>query len=265
MRVTDVGAQKIDKSSLTTYGIVIAAFQVVDKLGGPRFFQKTFLLADISMKVVPGMPFFTLSNVDVQFDGKELTWKTYTTKKALSTNRQVEIINQKEFAIATLDKNVEAFMMHVSSLGLWMTIHLARKAQLVLLLAKKITVPTNYSDFADVFSEKSANILPKRLRANEHAIELKKGKQLPYKPIYSLRPVELETLKIYIKIIWANGFIHASKSPASTPILFVRKPNSSFCWCVNYQRLNNPTIKNWYPLPLIGKSLNQLGQAKRFT
>ena len=38
VRVTDVGAQKIDGSSLATYGIVIAAFQVIDKLGCSRFF-----------------------------------------------------------------------------------------------------------------------------------------------------------------------------------------------------------------------------------
>ena len=38
VRVTNVGAQKIDRSSLATYGIVIAAFQVVDKLGCSWFF-----------------------------------------------------------------------------------------------------------------------------------------------------------------------------------------------------------------------------------
>ena len=53
-----------------------------------------------------------------------------------------------------------------------MTIHPARKAQLALLLVKKVTVPTKYSDFANVFSEKSANILG----ANEHAIKPKNDK-----------------------------------------------------------------------------------------
>ena len=38
VKVTDVGAQKIDGSSLATYDIVIAAFQVVDKLGCSWFF-----------------------------------------------------------------------------------------------------------------------------------------------------------------------------------------------------------------------------------
>ena len=35
---TNVGAQKIDGSSLQTFGIVIAGFQVEDKLGRTRFF-----------------------------------------------------------------------------------------------------------------------------------------------------------------------------------------------------------------------------------
>ena len=116
-------------------------------------------------------------------------------------------------------------------------------------------MPTKYSDFADVFLKKSANVLPERTGANEHAIELEEGKELPYGPIYSLGPVELETLKTYIKTNLSNGFIQASKSPASTPILFVRKPNASLCLCVNDQRLNNLMIKNRYPLPLIGGSL----------
>ena len=73
VRVTDVGALKIDGFSLANYGMVIAAFQVVDKLGRSRFFQETFLLANISMEVVLGMPFFSLSNVDVQFAEKKLT------------------------------------------------------------------------------------------------------------------------------------------------------------------------------------------------
>ena len=72
-----------------------------------------------------------------------------------------------------------------------MTIHPAREAQLASLLTKEVTVPVEYSDFADVFSEKSANVLLERIEANEHAIELEEGKQPPYGPIYSLGPVEL--------------------------------------------------------------------------
>ena len=65
IRVTDVNTQKIDRSSLATYNMIIAVFQIVNKLNCSQFFQKTFLLANISMKVVLGMPFFIFSNADV--------------------------------------------------------------------------------------------------------------------------------------------------------------------------------------------------------
>ena len=79
---------------------------------------------------------------------------------------------------------------------------------------------------------------------NEHAIELEEDKQLPFGPIYSLGPVELETLKTYIETNLANGFIRPSKSPAGALILFNQKPDGSFRLCVDYWGLNNITIKN---------------------
>ena len=80
-----------------------------------------------------------------------------------------------------------------------------------------------------------------------------------------LGPVELETLKTYIETNLANGFICPSKSPAGAPILFNQKPDGSLWLCINYRGLNNLTIKNRYPLPLIGESLDWLGWAKQFT
>ena len=195
----NIGAQKIDSSTFETFGMVLASFQVEDKLGRLRFFQETFLLADISTGVVLGMPFLTLSNADVQFIEKELTWRTYSTAEALPTTKRVELINKKEFAKAALDENSETFVVHVASLNLTPGIHPDRAAQIVSLLTEKVRIPDEYSDFADVFSEVKALVLPKHTELNEHAIDLKDDKQPSYGPIYSLGPVELETLKTYIE------------------------------------------------------------------
>ena len=73
VRSTDVRAQKIDGSTLETFGMVLASFQVEDTLGRAQFFQETFLLADLSIEVVLGMPFLTLSNANIQFAQKKLT------------------------------------------------------------------------------------------------------------------------------------------------------------------------------------------------
>ena len=81
----------------------------------------------------------------------------------------MELIDKKEFTKAALDENIEAF--------------------------EKVTVLAKYSDFPDAFSKKSAAVLPEQTDFNEHAIELREGKQPPYGPIYNLEPVELKTLK----------------------------------------------------------------------
>ena len=65
--------RKNDGSLIETYGIVIAIFQVFGKLGRFWFFQKAFLLADISIEMVLDILFLTLSNADIQFAEKELT------------------------------------------------------------------------------------------------------------------------------------------------------------------------------------------------
>ena len=53
--------------------MVLASFQIEDKFRRVRFFQETFLLADINIEIVLGMSFFIFSNTDIQFVEEELT------------------------------------------------------------------------------------------------------------------------------------------------------------------------------------------------
>ena len=78
-----------------------------------------------------------------------------------------------------------------------------------------------YSDFSNIFSSDSAAELPEHTRINNHLINLLGDKQLPYGPIYSLKPVELETFKTYIKANLVSSFIRPSKFPFGTLILFI--------------------------------------------
>ena len=107
-------------------------------------------------------------------------------------------------------------------------------------------------------------MLPERTEFNEHAIDLENGKQPPYGPIYSPCPVKLEILKTYIKTHLKTEFIRPFKSFAGAFILFDKKTDGSLLLCVDYRGLNNLTVKNRYPLTLIGELLDRLGRAKRF-
>ena len=167
-----------------------------------------------------------------------------------------------------MDVNSKTFVVHMAIREQKeMPVHSERQAQVGALLFDEAPteVPAEYSDYSDVFSVENAAELRENTGINKHAIKLEEGKQPLFGLIYSLEPVELETLKIYIETNLANGFIQPFKSLAEAPILFDRKPDGSLYLCVDYYGFNNITIKNRYPLPLIGKSLDRLGRAKRFT
>ena len=139
-----------------------------------------------------------------------------------------------------------------------MSVYSNKQAQVeALLFNKALTkISAKYSNYNNVFLAEYIAELPENIRINKYAIQLEEGKQPLLGPIYSLRPVEFETFKTYIKINLANGFIRPSKSLARTLILSDRNLNRSLCFCMDYWSLNNLIIKNQDLLFLIGESLN---------
>ena len=185
-------------------------------------------------------------------------------------------MGKKEFAATALDPEYETYVVHITflssiplaSLGSTpLNVNPSLRPQISGLITKKAPtkVSAKYLDFADIFSLDLASELPKHRRINDHAIKLVDGCQQPsYGSIYSLGLVKLEILKAYIETNLANKFIKPSKSPIGVPILFDRKSDGSLRLCVDYQGLNNLTIKNRYLLPLIGESLDRLERARQF-
>ena len=136
MRPIDVKAQKIDGIILDTHEMVVAVFLVVDKANRVRFFEETFLVANVSLEEVLGMLFLTLSNTDVDFSGRNLRWGTYTTKEALLTTKRVELVGKKEFAAAVLNPKHETYVVHVASLN----VHPSQRPQISGLIVKEASV-----------------------------------------------------------------------------------------------------------------------------
>lgn len=69
----NVGAQKLDNSTLETFSMVLINFQIKDKLKRARFFQETFLLANIRAEVVLSMLFLIFNNINIKFSEKKLS------------------------------------------------------------------------------------------------------------------------------------------------------------------------------------------------
>ncbi len=72
IRNPNVRAQKIDGTILETYEIIVSTFSMLNKDGRERFFEKSFLLADVRSDIVLGMPFLTMSHADVNFQARDL-------------------------------------------------------------------------------------------------------------------------------------------------------------------------------------------------
>ena len=274
IRLTDVRAQKIDGTMLDIFRIVVTAFSMTDKANRVKFFEETFLLANVSLEIVFERLFLILNDANIDFLSQKLWWRTYTIKKAPPTTRCIKLVDKKEFVAAALDPEHETYIVYVKVVSSDMLpssspfdVHLFWRPQISGLIAKE--APTKifakYSDFADVFSPDLTSELPEYTRINNHTIELVDGQQPLYGSIYSLEPIELKTLKVYIETNLANCFIKLSKSPVIAPIMFDQKSDNFFQLCVNYQGLNNLMIKNRYLLPLIGELLDRLKRAKRFT
>ena len=163
--------------------MVVTSFLVTDQANQVRFFEETFLVANVSSEIVFGMLFLILSGADVDFLGQKLGWRTYTTKEALPTTKDVELVGKKEFAAAALDLEHETYVILIGSISstmllssflLKLDVHPFRRPQISSLIAKEAPtkVPAKYSDFTDVFSPDLASELPNYTRINNHAINL---------------------------------------------------------------------------------------------
>lgn len=62
---TNIEVQKIDTSIFKIFKMVQTSFQVENKFKKALFFQKSFLLADISMNKIFKMKFLTFSNANI--------------------------------------------------------------------------------------------------------------------------------------------------------------------------------------------------------
>ena len=68
------------------------------------------------------------------------------------------------------------------------------------------SIPSEYHDFADLFSKKKADELP-AYSPYDHKIPLVKGATPHWRPIYKLSPLELDALSKYIEEHLGKGFI----------------------------------------------------------
>jgi len=75
---------------------------------------------------------------------------------------------------------------------------------------------------------------------------------------------EREEVREFVKEQLQKGYIQLSKLPQMAPVFFVGKKDGKKWMVQNYRYLNEWTIKNNYPLPLISDVLENIGTKKVF-
>jgi hypothetical protein len=117
-------------------------------------------------------------------------------------------------------------------------------------------------EYSDVFSE------PKSLppsRTYDHAIALKPD-AVPFnaRP-YRYSPEHKSEIEHQVRHMLEAGIITTSMSPFASPVLLLLKKDGSWRFCIDYRRLNELTVKNVFPMPVIDELLDELAGAKIFS
>ena len=129
--------------------------------------------------------------------------------------------------------------------------------------AKKLVLE-KFHRWIKVFGKKQSERMPTR-KVWDHTIDVKKGFIPRKEKMYPLSREEREEVREFVKKQLRKGYIQPSKSPQIAPVFFVGKKDSKKRMVQDYRYLNEWTIKNNYPLPLISDILENIGTKKLFT
>jgi hypothetical protein len=125
-------------------------------------------------------------------------------------------------------------------------------------------VPLEYHKYLDIFDEDKPNQSPDT-QPWDHKIKMKAGFEPKSFKTYNLTLEEQIKLDKFLKENLDKGYIKPSQSPMASPFFFVKKKDGKLRPCQNYRYLNDWTVKNAYPLPLISEIINKIKGTKFFT
>jgi hypothetical protein len=123
------------------------------------------------------------------------------------------------------------------------------------------------AEYADVYPAGGA--LPPGLppmRGVEHGIELKPGSvPPPVRPLRQQSAKDSAVIDEWLRKGTASGQLRSSHSPYGSMLVIVKKKDGSPRVCVDYRALNDLTVKNKYPLPLMEELFDRVQGARFFS
>ncbi|GMI80696.1 hypothetical protein HRI_001738900 [Hibiscus trionum] len=123
-------------------------------------------------------------------------------------------------------------------------------------------VETLLQEFTLVFEE-PVGLPPER--GHDHKIELKDDKAMVKIKPYRHSTHQKDEIEKLVSEMLQSGIIRDSNSVFSSPIVMVKKKDGSWRMCVDYRKLNQLTVKDSFPMPVIEELLDELGAANVFS
>ncbi|XP_021974504.1 uncharacterized protein LOC110869570 [Helianthus annuus] len=126
-------------------------------------------------------------------------------------------------------------------------------------ISKEVTnsaIEALLQEYEDVFA--TPNNLPPS-RAYDHRIILKDESMVINQKPYRYQAAQKDVIEKMTKELLDTGVIRGSSSPFAAPVVLVKKKDGSWRMCIDYRKLNDATVKNGYPIPLIEELLDELG------
>ena len=80
--------------------------------------------------------------------------------------------------------------------------------------------------------------------------------------MYRVAPAWKDQLRVKVKLLMEAGIVEKSKSPWSSPMVPVRKPDGSVRLCVDYRKVNAVTEPDPYHMPRVDEMIEQIGEAQ---
>ena len=125
-------------------------------------------------------------------------------------------------------------------------------------------VPHEYWKYLNVFSKAKSQWMPMH-KPWDHGIDLKQDFQPKKGQLIPLLVDEQKEVEVLLDDQLAKEYIRPSISPQTSPVFFVPKKDGKKCMVQDYHYVNEFTIKNNYPLPLISQLVDKLKGCKLFT
>jgi hypothetical protein len=123
-------------------------------------------------------------------------------------------------------------------------------------------IQTLLNQYQDVFQEPQ-HLPPSRFY--DHHIPLIPGSTPVNSRPYKYSPHHKDEIEKQVQKLLADGLITPSCSPFASLVLLVLKKDGSWRFCVDYRKLNDITVKNRFPMPLIDEILDELAGTQFFT